>query len=53
MKDFTLYYLFKMQTNALLIRQNFIVFKKRVLQTYPPEKNLAHEIQEALGNNLG
>jgi hypothetical protein len=26
-KDFTLYYLFKMQSNALLIRQNFIVVK--------------------------
>jgi hypothetical protein len=32
MKDFTLYYLFKMQPNALLIRQNFIIYKKRVLQ---------------------
>jgi hypothetical protein len=29
MKDFTLYYLFKMQPNALLIRQNFIVVKSR------------------------
>jgi hypothetical protein len=26
-KDFTLYYLFKMQPNALLIQQNFIVVK--------------------------
>jgi hypothetical protein len=26
-KDFILYYLFKMQPNALLIRQNFIVVK--------------------------
>jgi hypothetical protein len=32
MKDFTLYHLFKMQPNALLIQQNFIVCKKRVLQ---------------------
>jgi hypothetical protein len=28
MKDFALYYLFKMQPNALLIRQNFIVVKR-------------------------
>jgi hypothetical protein len=27
MKDFTIYYLFKMQPNALLISQNFIVVK--------------------------
>jgi hypothetical protein len=26
-KDFTLYHLFKMQPNALLIRQNFMVIK--------------------------
>jgi hypothetical protein len=32
MKDFTLYYLFKMQPNALLIWQNFIVCKKQALQ---------------------
>jgi hypothetical protein len=31
MKDFTLYYLFKMQPNALVIQQNFIVCKKQVL----------------------
>jgi hypothetical protein len=32
MQDFTLYYLFKkMQPNALLIRQNFIIRKKWVL----------------------
>jgi hypothetical protein len=43
-----------MQPNALLIRQNFIVCKKQVLQTYPPpERNLTHEIQEAHGNNSG
>jgi hypothetical protein len=29
MKDFTLYYFFKMQPNALLIRQNFIVVKSK------------------------
>jgi hypothetical protein len=27
MNDFTLYYLFKMQPNALLIPQNFIIVK--------------------------
>jgi hypothetical protein len=33
MQDFTLYYLFKkMQPNALLIQQNFIIHKKWVLQ---------------------
>jgi hypothetical protein len=32
MKDFTSYYLFKIQPNALLIWQNFIICKKWVLQ---------------------
>jgi hypothetical protein len=36
MKDLTLYHLFKMQPNALLIRQNFIVCKKRVLHVATP-----------------
>jgi hypothetical protein len=34
MKDFTLYYLFKMQPNALLIWQNFIICKKWVLHSF-------------------
>jgi hypothetical protein len=29
-------FIFKMQPNALLLRQNFIIRKKWVLQTYPP-----------------
>jgi hypothetical protein len=29
-------FIFKMQPNALLLRQNFISRKKWVLQTYPP-----------------
>jgi hypothetical protein len=36
MKDFILYYLFKMQPNALLIQQNFIVVKSGCYKPTPP-----------------
>jgi hypothetical protein len=35
MNDFTLYYLFRMQRNALLIRQNFIVAKSGCYNSVP------------------
>jgi hypothetical protein len=42
----------ELQPNALLVRQKIYYLKKWVLQTYPPLRNLAQKIQEALGNNL-
>jgi hypothetical protein len=39
MKGFTLYYLFKMQPNALLIWQNFIICKKWVLHFSSESRN--------------
>jgi hypothetical protein len=47
------YYLIKMQPNALLIWQNFIIVKSGCYKPTPLKSNLALKIQEGLENNSG
>jgi hypothetical protein len=53
MKDFTLYYLFKMQPNALLIRQNFIVVKSGCYKPTPLKGISPTRYRKRLGINQG
>jgi hypothetical protein len=52
-KDFYMPDKFDMQPIYTSMLTKFYSCKKRVLQTYPPLRNLALEIQEALRNNSG
>jgi hypothetical protein len=53
MQDLTLYYLFLKCNLMHYYFDKILSFVKMGVTNLPPYRNLAPEIQEALGNNLG